>query len=178
VRRGFAGLKLYPPCGFSPSDPRLDPYYEICAAHGLPVLTHTGPTSSVLPFKYAHPLEVDEAACRFPKVNFILAHGAVMWDDEAARIAEHRPNVYLDLSGFQSELKDNVIDEILKRHLRRRLSSRLLFGTDWPMHRFFGGQKAWVDALAGVYERKVIGKADLDNMFFSNIQRLLPRHLA
>jgi predicted TIM-barrel fold metal-dependent hydrolase len=178
VKRGFAGLKLYPPCGFSPSDPQLDPYYEICAAYNLPVLTHTGPTSSVLPFRYAHPLEVDEAACRFPKVNFILAHGAVMWEDVAARLAEHRPNVYLDLSGFQSELQDNHLDEILKSHLRRRLSGRILFGTDWPMHRFFGGQKTWVDALSQVYERKAISRSELDRMFFGNIQRLLPRHLA
>jgi predicted TIM-barrel fold metal-dependent hydrolase len=177
VERGFAGLKLYPPCGFSPSDRLLDPYYEICAAKGLPVLTHTGPTSSLLPFRFAHPLEVDEAACRFPKVNFILAHGAVMWNDEASRIAEHRANVYLDLSGFQSELKGDVLDAILKQHLHRNLSSRLLFGTDWPIHRFFGSQQTWVDAIEGTFRRGAIGKADLDNIFHDNVRRLLPRHV-
>src|SRR5688572_18003504 len=33
---GFTGLKLYPPCGYSPSDRRLFPYYELCASHGIP----------------------------------------------------------------------------------------------------------------------------------------------
>src|SRR5262249_21122080 len=74
VEYGFDGLKLYPPCGYSPSDERLFPFYEVCAQRRLPVLLHTGPTSPVLQFECAHPSLVDRAALCFPSVNFILAH--------------------------------------------------------------------------------------------------------
>src|ERR1051326_6062280 len=66
---GFRGLKVYSPCGFSPSDKRMFPYYEICSQRRLPVLTHVGPSSASLSFKRSNPLGVDDAALNFPKVN-------------------------------------------------------------------------------------------------------------
>ena len=36
----FAGIKLYPPLGFYPCDPRLDPVYEYAQTHDVPILTH------------------------------------------------------------------------------------------------------------------------------------------
>ena len=72
---GFREFKVYPPCGFSPSDPGLFPFYEICDQYKVPVLVHVGPTSPVLAFSNTRPFEVDEAARPFPEVNFILAHG-------------------------------------------------------------------------------------------------------
>src|SRR5690606_26723281 len=63
---GFHGLKLYPPCGYSPSDPRLYSLYEICASRGLPVLTHVGGTSPALAFDTSDPILLDQAARSFP----------------------------------------------------------------------------------------------------------------
>ena len=63
---GFAGMKLYPPCGYSPSDPRLNPYFERCAHYGIPVLIHTGPGWGPLDFTFGSPLLVDRAARDFP----------------------------------------------------------------------------------------------------------------
>jgi predicted TIM-barrel fold metal-dependent hydrolase len=59
--------------------------------------------------------------------------------------------------------------------LRRNLSSRLLFGTDWPIHRLFGRQKSWVDAVDDFVARKLITSADADNFFYKNIMTLLPQ---
>jgi predicted TIM-barrel fold metal-dependent hydrolase len=36
----FAGIKLYPPLGFWPQDPRLDEVYAYAAERGVPILTH------------------------------------------------------------------------------------------------------------------------------------------
>lgn len=36
----FAGIKLYPPLGFWPHDPRLDEVYAYAAERGVPILTH------------------------------------------------------------------------------------------------------------------------------------------
>lgn len=170
---GFKGLKLYPPCGFSPSDKIVFPYYEICKSKNLPVLIHTGPTTSSLSFKYAHPMEVDEAARSFPDVNFILAHAGIMYYQEASILAQYRPNIYLDISSFQNELKDNRLEEIIKWSISRGLSRRLLFGTDWPIHRFSGNQKKWVNKIEELKEKGILTSADLENMFSGNMNRIL-----
>ena len=36
----FAGIKLYPPNGFSPSDPRLDIMYNYCSKNNIPIIVH------------------------------------------------------------------------------------------------------------------------------------------
>lgn len=39
-QRGFKGVKLYPPLGYRPDDPLLDPIFGYCAANRVPVITH------------------------------------------------------------------------------------------------------------------------------------------
>lgn len=172
---GFKGLKVYPPCGFSPSDPSLFPYYDICSQLGLPVLVHTGPTASTMPFRFSQPIEIDEAALRFPTVNFILGHAGVTQYRESGLLAEYRPNLHLDLSGFQGEIAKGGFGDILAWHLSRGLGRRLLFGTDWPIHRFFGSQAKWVGEIRKQKELGILTEADLDNIFHANFGRLYQR---
>lgn len=130
---GFKGLKLYPPCGYSASDPSLYPFYELCEANKLPVLLHTGPTSPQLTFKYSHPFDVDEAARLFPGVNFILAHGGVVNVDAAVQQCQYRPNVYLDISGFSSMKGEGGWVKHLSRLSSKGINHKIIFGTDWPL---------------------------------------------
>jgi predicted TIM-barrel fold metal-dependent hydrolase len=44
---GFRGLKLYPPTGYHPNDPRIHELYAYAERHNLPVLTHCSRPSSV-----------------------------------------------------------------------------------------------------------------------------------
>ncbi|HEY6559898.1 MAG TPA: amidohydrolase family protein [Polyangiaceae bacterium] len=157
VEWGFKGLKLYPPCGFSPSDAALDPFYDLCAQHRVPVVTHTGPTSPKLSFRNTHPADVEDAARRFPGVDFILAHGAIVHRDDAALLAEYRPNVYLDTAGFQAVHRRGEWSDTLAFFKRRGLIRKLLFGTDWPIHCQYGAQKTWVGRLAGASDQTVAG---------------------
>ena len=136
---GFEGLKLYPPCGFSPSDPILDPYYEICRDRKLPVFLHTGPTVRTLDFRIAHPLEIDGAARRFPGVNFILGHGGVSHVPTSAYLAQYRENVYLDIGGFAGGRYPDGWESHLRNLFRLNLNHKILFGTDWPLNRMSGG---------------------------------------
>src|ERR1043166_9232201 len=170
---GFRGLKVYSTCGFSPSDKRMFPYYEICSQRRLPVLTHVGPSSASLSFKRSNPLGVDDAALNFPKVNFILGHAGVTLYRQAALMAQYRPNIYLDLSGFQGELQQGQFKKILKHHLSRKVVSRLLFGTDWPIHRFWGGQAKWVNELKAYESEGLITQDDLQNIMSNNAKRIL-----
>lgn len=139
VEYGFEGLKLYPPCGFSPSDPVLDPYYEICATRRLPVFVHTGPTVQSLDFGVAHPLEIDAAARRFPGVNFVLGHGGVTHVSTGAYLAQYRENVYLDIGGFAGGRHVDGWVGHLRDLFRLNLNHKIVFGTDWPLNRMSGG---------------------------------------
>lgn len=41
-KTSFFGVKAYPALGYLPSDPRLDPIFQICEEKNIPVLTHCG----------------------------------------------------------------------------------------------------------------------------------------
>lgn len=169
---GFRGMKIYPPCGYSPDARELDPFYEVCAHHRVPVLTHIGPTSPTLSFKYTRPEHIEDAAFRFPGVNFILGHAGVTWRQEAAMLAGFRPNVYLDLSGFQPHWKRGELDEILAEHKKSGVLRKLLWGTDWPIHFLHGSQQQCVDAFRDCARRGVITDEELEWLFCRNAQRL------
>lgn len=168
---GFHGLKLYPPCGYSPSDRALYPYYEICAHRGLPVLTHTGATSPALGFETARPIFVDQAALDFPGINFILAHGSVNYVEECTMLCAFRPNIYLDISGFEMTPVEH-----LNPLLYRGINHKIIFGTDWPVFRMQGSQKSFVEKLLD--EESPLGnlrKNELEAIFHKSISTLLNR---
>ncbi len=172
---GFSGMKLYPPCGYSPDDRCLFPYYEICRELHLPVLTHVGPTTATLPFRNTQPQYVDDAAFHFPEVNFILGHAAVTHYQDAALLAQYRPNVFLDLSGFQTAINRNEFKSIINWHISRGLGRKLLFGTDWPIHRFWGRQQDWVEKFTSLESESLLPAEEMNNILGNNLQSILPQ---
>jgi len=127
------GLKVYPPCGYYPTDEGLTPYYQLCTEHRLPVIFHTGPTSPVFKSKYSEIRYIDEVAHQYPGVNFILAHGGVMNVDEAVLLCAFRPNVYLDISGFLASFDSSGPIDALRSLFKRKINHKIIFGTDWPI---------------------------------------------
>jgi uncharacterized protein len=145
---GFVGLKLYPLCGYSPSDRRLYPYFEICQQYGLPVLSHTGPGWGPLDFTYGGPLLLDRAARDFREVDFILGHGGVTHVDESTYLCAHRPNVHLDISQFHSMLHADGWPAHINRLMSAGISHKVLFGTCWPSYRLTESLTSLVAAFA------------------------------
>ena len=43
---------------------------------------------------------IDDVAVDFPEMPIILAHPSFPWQEEALSVAQHKPNVYIDLSGW------------------------------------------------------------------------------
>lgn len=175
---GFRGFKMYPPCGFSPSDPALFPFYELCAYHRVPVLLHIGPTSPALSFTTCNPFLLDEAARLFPTVNFILAHGSVSFTEECAMMCKFRPNVYLDISAYQNTVTRERMAETVKKTFSQGLNHKVIFGTDWPVFRLQGTQASFVDAL--IEEDGPAGdmnERERNLVFHGNIERLLENAL-
>ncbi|NQZ08391.1 MAG: amidohydrolase family protein [Algicola sp.] len=146
----FKGLKIYPPCGYSPSDKSLYPYYEICREHKLPVLLHIGPTSPTLSFEYSVPGLIDRAAMDFPEVNFILAHGSVHHFNECAALCAYRANIYLDTGAFLGSLNPQGWQAQLRDMFKMNINHKIIFGTDWPVFRMSGGQRKIIESLRDV----------------------------
>jgi predicted TIM-barrel fold metal-dependent hydrolase len=171
VSRGDChGFKVYPPCGFGPSDPLLYPYYEICSKYSLPVTVHIGPTSSVLAFDNGRPELIDKAARDFPKVSFILAHGSTYYVQECIMMCAYRPNVYLDVSAFESGSPED-----LRAMFRKGINRKILFGTDFPVFRMGGRQVDFIDPLLGDDgPLNELNEDDLERVMSGNVLRLLP----
>jgi predicted TIM-barrel fold metal-dependent hydrolase len=135
---GLRGLKLHPiHQAFYPNDQQFYPLYEKCADLGVPVLFHTGmaasgsgtPGGGGLKLKYSAPIPgIDDVAADFPDLTVIMAHPAWPWVEEQIAVALHKPNVYLDLSGWSPRF----IPERLIQEANTRLRDKVLFGSDYP----------------------------------------------
>lgn len=172
VEYGFDGMKLYPPCGYALSDEMLYPYYEICSRYSLPVLTHIGATSPVLDFEIAQPIFIDKAARDFPGIDFVLAHGSIHYPDECAMLCNNRPNIYVDVSGYEAAGTAG-----LRRLLSRGINHKVIFGTDWPVFRLQGRQASFVERL----EKEStfpdsMPDAERNLFFHKNAERLLSKN--
>ena len=131
------GLKLHPNVqAFFPNDRMAYPLYEAIAEAGLPVLFHTGhsgigsgiPGGGGLRLKYSNPIHVDDVAADFPEMPIVLAHPSFPWQDEAISMAMHKPEIYIDLSGWSPK----YFPPQLIQHANTLLRERVLFGSDYP----------------------------------------------
>jgi predicted TIM-barrel fold metal-dependent hydrolase len=135
---GVRGFKFHPNIqAFFPNDRSAYPLYEVIAEARLPALFHTGhsgigsgvPGGGGLRLKYSNPIHVDDVAADFPEMPIVLAHPSFPWQDEAISIAMHKPEVYIDLSGWSPK----YFPPQLVRYANTLLKRQVLFGSDFPM---------------------------------------------
>ncbi|HEY5291556.1 MAG TPA: amidohydrolase family protein [Burkholderiales bacterium] len=135
---GVKGFKFHPTVqAFFPNDRDAYPLYEVIAEAGLPALFHTGqtgigagmPGGGGLRLKYSNPIHLDDVAADFPDMPIIMAHPSVPWQDEALSVALHKPNVYIDLSGWSPK----YFPPQLVQYANTLLKHKVLFGTDNPV---------------------------------------------
>ncbi len=134
---GVRGFKFHPTMqGFYPNDRGAYVLYEAIAEAGVPALFHTGQTGvgsgmrggNGMRLKYSNPLYLDDVAVDFPDMPIILAHPSFPWQEEALSVAQHKPNVYIDLSGWSPK----YFPPILVKYANSILKEKVLFGSDWP----------------------------------------------
>jgi predicted TIM-barrel fold metal-dependent hydrolase len=135
---GVRGFKFHPSSqAFLPNDPMAYPVYEVIEAAGLPALFHTGQTGAGagtrggggIRLKYSNPIHLDDVAVDFPDMPIILAHPSFPWQEEALSVATHKPQVYIDLSGWSPK----YFAPILIQYANTLLKEKVLFGTDFPV---------------------------------------------
>ena len=171
LQHGFDGMKLYPPCGYRLSDKILYPFYDLCSTYGLPVLSHIGATSPALEAEPAQPIFVDRAAKDFPDVDFVLAHGSVNYVEECAMLCNSRPNIHVDVSGYEAGGVAGVA-----KLFGLGLHHKVLFATDWPIFRMQGRQASFVERLTteGAFPETMTDR-ERDLFFHGNARRLLSK---
>jgi predicted TIM-barrel fold metal-dependent hydrolase len=132
------GFKLHPPLQqFHSNDKAAYPFYEVIAKAKLPVIFHTGhsgigtgmPGGGGVRLKYGNPMDIDDVAVDFPDMPIIMAHPSFPWQDEAISVCLHKPQVYIDLSGWSPK----YFSPILIQYANTLLKKKMLFGSDYPL---------------------------------------------
>ena len=65
----------------------------------------------------------------FPDMQLVIAHPSWPWQDEALSLALHKPNVWIDLSGWSPK----YFPPQLVQYANTLLKDRMLFGSDYPL---------------------------------------------
>jgi uncharacterized protein len=135
---GVKGFKFHPSVqGFFPNDRMAYPLYEAIAEAKLPALFHSGQTGvgagtrggGGIRLKYSHPMLLDDVAVDFPDLPIVIAHPSFPWQEEALSVATHKPQVYIDLSGWSPK----YFPPILVQYANTLLKDKVLFGSDYPV---------------------------------------------
>jgi predicted TIM-barrel fold metal-dependent hydrolase len=135
---GIKGFKFHPTMqGFFPNDRLAYPLYEVIAEHRLPAIFHSGHSGigtgmrggGGMRLKYSNPMHVDDVAVDFPDMKIIIAHPSWPWVDEALSVCLHKPNVYIDLSGWSPK----YFPPQLLPYANGQLKRKMLFGSDFPL---------------------------------------------
>ena len=121
---------------FYPNDQRFYPLWAEAEAQGLPILFHSGyaaagsgtPGGGGVKLKYCQPLLLDDVAADFPDLKIICAHPSWPWTAESLAIARHKPNFYIDLSGWAPKyFPDELVQQV-----NSMIPDKALFGSDAP----------------------------------------------
>jgi predicted TIM-barrel fold metal-dependent hydrolase len=132
------GFKLHPQTqAFYANDPAIYPFYEVIEAAKLPIIVHTGHSGmgtgmrggGGIRLKYGNPMLLDDVAVDFPDMPIIMAHPSFPWQDEALSVCLHKPQVYIDLSGWSPK----YFPPNLVQYANTQLKHKVLFGSDYPV---------------------------------------------
>ena len=135
---GVKGFKFHPTVqGFEPADKMAWPIYEVINEYKLPAVFHSGHSGigsgmrcgGGLRLANSRPMLLEDVAITFPDIQFVIAHPSWPWQDEAISLAMHKPNIWIDLSGWSPK----YFPPQLVQYANTLLKDRILFGSDFPL---------------------------------------------
>ena len=77
----------------------------------------------------SNPMLLEDGAIDFPDMQIVIAHPSWPWQDEALSLAMHKPNTWIDLSGWSPK----YFPPQLVQYANTMLKDRILFGSDYPL---------------------------------------------
>lgn len=160
--KGFKGVKIYPPLGYSPGDPKLHPVYEYAQEKGIPIMTHCsrgGVKNKKISKEEAAVLTNPDSYIaimkKYPNLRICMGHCGgdedwqrylnEPWDENSSadlkswlsKILDimrsgEYPNFYADIS--YTIFKFEAHSQILKVLLQdNKVKTQMLFGSDFYM---------------------------------------------
>lgn len=136
---GLKGLKFHAGSQhFFTNDPKYYPLWQRASDLGLICLFHSGttgvgagtPGGGGIKLEYMRPVPyIDDIAADFPDLKIILAHPPFPWDKEGLAMIRHKPNVYMDLSGWAPA----YFDPLVVQYAKTIGQNKILYGSDWPV---------------------------------------------
>jgi uncharacterized protein len=169
---GLKGLKLDPALqDFDPKSRSAFAVYEAAEALKIPLVIHTGMSwAPETPLERGHPLALEAAIRRFPKLNFVLAHFAWPWVWEGAALALKYPNVYLDTSCLYYDSPKEFFQFVFSKQIpttviERSLRNQIVFGSNYP--------RVEIKNMAAAVRSLNLTEGCLRKIFKENAERLL-----
>jgi len=158
----FKGVKIYPPMGFTPDDPRLYPIYSYCMDNHIPITAHC--QNGGIPgldryYRLANPHYWSGVLSRFPELKLNLAHNdqtGSLWQTVIAELITKYPNVYTDLS-YNTEMfymPRRYFANVKKMLTTAKVQDRVLYGTDWYMGRWLWSERSYLRWFT-TYSRRI-----------------------
>jgi hypothetical protein len=171
------GLKWHPDNGFYPNGKEAYAVLEVANEFGVPLVTHCGLLAHSRA-KYTHPVHLDDVALDFPNVTVIAAHMGHMWWRDWAAVAQHKANVYGDLSMWQLIAVSKPA--LFRRYLREILDilgpEQVLFATDGPVYEPVISNKKWIEIIRGLAVKGtdgiVFSREEVDAILGGNAARV------
>jgi len=167
---GAAGVKIVPAAmGVYPNDRLLDPIFEACTEHGMPLLSQSGRDGgapSVGADAFGRPKYWADVMARFPGLTLVLAHLGRGHEDDIVDLTHRFSNVFTDtslrLSGLGKPDRWTAAD--LVEMIRRIGVDRVLFGSNYP----FVNPAVYVTILEQLplkdRERRMIAAENFDHL--------------
>jgi uncharacterized protein len=124
--------------GYSPDDPKLEPYFALAEERELPVLIHTLGIGAPLPgFRSAsgNPVLLESVLVRHPKLRLFVEDAGYPFLNEMVAMMYQYPQLYADLSTITWLIPRDTFHDYLRGLVRAALGKRLMFGSDqmqWP----------------------------------------------
>lgn len=144
---GLRGVGEFNPARqhFFPNDPHFYPLWEAAEELELILLFHSGYAAAGsgtrggdgVKLKYCEPIHLDDLAADFPDLKIICAHPSWPWVSQSLAIARHKPNFYIDLSGWAPK----YFPAELVHQVGKMIPHKALFGSDFPVI----GLERWLD---------------------------------
>lgn len=126
---GARGVKLHPAVQLvHPSSNRGLSLYRACGARGLPVFFHCGPVDieTRLGRRLSQVAKYERAVAECPRRLLVLGALGALQFDEALRLANAYPNVWLELASQPVS--------VVRRAIAEGPPGRVMFGSDWPFY--------------------------------------------
>ncbi len=121
-----------------PSDPRMEPIYEICERYHKPIMFHAGlswePDTQT---SYCTPLAFEIVAEKHPKLKICMGHFGWPWVRETAMLMLKYPNVYADTGALYFDNAREFYTQTFTRDIPitwidRSLRHQVMFGSNNP----------------------------------------------